>query len=265
MTNPPLWVYTLAFVFISVIVITYGGQHDFGKVRFNEVDVKGSLEAKDATIDGTGVTGDALTVSGGPLILEGALGVYGNTTFRGMVNNESLAIGVGNLPAQTPFDISDAAVLQFDLLANANNSCTGTPTNSKTLNLPPATVGTVVRFTVFSNLNTSVTGEQQLTFRCNGNDAYQHLTILPISNESRIFQTSTREYFARMNLNSAVASVLVPGNNALTYNTGTSGNNYLGPGSTIDFVCSVEGLWDFEISVLIQGTGTAGNFQNSTL
>lgn len=64
MKNPmahyiPLWV-LVVFSFLSLIIIVYAGQHDFGKVEVNDLDVNGTLDLSQSSLS----LGGDLSVSG---------------------------------------------------------------------------------------------------------------------------------------------------------------------------------------------------------
>ena len=234
MSNPSLWAYFLAFVFISVIVITYGGQHDFGKVRFNEVDVKGSLETQVANVD-------TLSVTGGTGFENIALNVTGFTNLVGPVNTRGLAIGPG-LPDQ---DVG--YVINFDpytMVANVNNGSLNEGNNaspdSGTITLPPARAGVVTRLTLLNNLRSPGNG---YTWNCQGQDLFTPNQSLYANFAGNVITSAT-------NSNALRYTVANPANN----------NNYMGNGTIIDFVCTVDGFWDIVIRPRYQGTGEAGAF-----
>ena len=243
MSNHSLWVYSLAFVFISVIVITYGGQREFGKVNFNEVDVKGSLEAKDATVGGFGVTGDSLTVgsrldSGG-----GTLSATGSTFLSGKVNGRGLALGVG---LTTGFIATGGGAILF---VNAiNGSSVGGPQTPEggILALPPAFAGRFVRYVQYVPLTTATNGS--LTFQ----------TQPSIDT----FSTNNRIYVNADTPGDALVTVSPDANNTrLVFSYTQVTNIYFGIMSEIDFVCTIDGIWEVLIRPRPVGDGSDGQFQ----
>ena len=157
--------------FLSVIIVTYAGQHDFGTAKFNDVDVNGTIDLSQAhlsiggdhSVGGDGDFSGTLTVEGAATFastasVTGDLTVSGEQILNGFITktytqtytNVATNGGVGNSigPIQGGFasghvlisgsaqitaaNAADIGAITLACATPANAALTGTPANSST-------------------------------------------------------------------------------------------------------------------------------------
>ena len=198
--------------------------------------VGGALTASQLGVTNNANIGSTLDVTDATT-LSSTLAVTGATTLSSTVNSRGLAIGVGNLPAQT---VIAADATTGTLIVNADNGSVWV-TDSCVLTLPIATAGRVLRFTQLAVVSGS--GPETLSFQCDATapDAYRTGQI--------IYSTIT-----------GTTETSGVGETILRYTSVNATTNLMGIGTTIDFVCYTDGLWDVLITPRVEGDGSGGAF-----